>query len=337
MSNIELPSGMTLRECAAGSDPLSALWRDYLDGRMTQAVLFIGESGVGKRTFARLLAQALLCDSEKDAEKKPCGSCRGCRRFLARTHPDALFPAPLPKEKTIKIDALREMIDSLNRHSLEGGRRVVLIENAERMTPQAQNCLLKTLEDGAEDTYFILTCDAESALLPTIRSRCRIVRVQPWEAGRIEQALVKRGIPADRAKALSVFCEGSLGRALQMQDDASYWQARDTVKRSFLAVRGMGTLPAAAQALKDQKDNGDRLLDILEQEIRALLHAKSLGGDDRSDDFPPAWQEAPAASLCRILEAVLTARRQKYANVGWAALSEGLMQTISEETKTWQV
>ena len=248
-----------------------------------------------------------------------------------------LFPAPLAKEKTIKIDALRGMIDTLSRHSLEGGRRVVVIENAEKMTPQAQNCLLKTLEDGAADTYFLLTCDVESAVLPTIRSRCRCVRVQPWEAGKIEQALLKRGIPQDRANALSAYCEGSLGRALQMQEDASYWQARETVKRSFLSVRGTSSLPGAAQALKDQKDNGDRLLDILEQEIRALLHAKIQGDSDRADDFPPAWQSAPPASLRRILEAILTARQWKNANVGWAALSEGLMQTISEEAKAWQV
>ena len=337
MSNSKEASGLTLRECAAGSEPLLALWRDFLNGRMASAVLLIGESGVGKRTFARLLAQAILCRSTEADEKKPCGECRDCRRFLSRTHPDALFPAPLAKEKAIKIDALREMIDTLSRHSLEGGRRVVVIENAEKMTPQAQNCLLKTLEDGAEDTYFLLTCDVESAILPTIRSRCRCVRVQPWEPEKIRQALLKRGIPDDRAQALSVYCEGSLGRALQMQEDASYWQARETVKRSFLSVRGTSSLPAAAQVLKDQKDNGDRLLDILEQEIRALLHADTLGASDRADDFPPAWQNASPASLRKILEAVLTARRWKNANVGWAALSEGLMQTISEEAKTWQV
>ncbi len=337
MSNIERMGELTLRECAAGSETLLALWHDFLNGRMASALLLIGESGVGKRTFARLLAQALLCSGAEDAEHKPCGACRGCKRFLSRTHPDALFPAPLPKEKTIKIDALRGMIDTLSRHSLEGGRRVVVIENAEKMTPQAQNCLLKTLEDGAEDTYFLLTCDVESAILPTIRSRCRCVRVQPWEPERIEKALLKRGVPAERAQALSVYCEGSLGRALQMQEDASYWQARETVKRSFLSVKSAASLPGAAQALKDQKDQGDRLLDILEQEIRGLLHAKALGDTDRADAFPPAWQDAPPASLRRILEAILTARRWKNANVGWAALSEGLMQTISEEMKTWQV
>jgi DNA polymerase-3 subunit delta' len=304
---------------------------------MASALLLIGESGVGKRTFARLLAQALLCNGTDDAEKKPCGECRNCKRFLSRTHPDALFPTPLPKEKTIKIDARRGMIDTLSRHSLEGGRRVVVIENAEKMTPQAQNCLLKTLEDGAEDTYFLLTCDVESAILPTIRSRCRCVRVQPWEPERIEKALLKRGVPAERAQALSVYCEGSLGRALQMQEDASYWQARETVKRSFLSAKNTASLPGAAQALKDQKDQGDRLLDILEQEIRALMHDRVLGERGGGEKESTAWAGAPPQALRAVLEAVFAARRQRNANVGWAALSEGLMQTISEEAKKWQV
>ena len=254
---------------------------------------------------------------------------------MARTHPDALFPAPAPKEKTIKIDALREMIDGLSRHSLEGGRRVILMENAERMTPQAQNCLLKTLEEADEGTYFLLTCDIESALLPTIRSRCRVIRMQPWKRERIEEALKSRGIPQDRARALSYYCEGSLGRALSMQEDSAYWQARETVKKTFLSIKSIRDIPGAAQRLKDQKDAGDRLLDILEQEIRTLLADRMEGR--RGEDAPPGWENAPPRSLGKLLEAVLAARRQKYFNVGWAALSEGLMQTISEETKTWQV
>ncbi len=325
---------LTLKACAAGSETLLALYRDFLSGRMAHATLLTGESGVGKRTMARLLGQGLMCSGSGE---KPCGVCRDCRRFAARTHPDAFFPAPAPREKSIKIDSLREMIDALSRHSLEGGRRVILMENAERMTPQAQNCLLKTLEEADEGTYFLLTADLETALLPTIRSRCRVVRLQPWEAERVEGALLARGIPPERAKALSLYCEGSLGRALQMQEDETYWQARELVRRTFLSVRKTADLPAAAQLLRDQKDSGDRLLDILEQELRALLHAKMLDQEDDSDDLPPIWQDAPSSSLRRILEAVFTARRQKNSNVGWAALSEGLMQTISEETRKWQV
>ncbi len=333
MSSTDAAKNLTLRDCAAGSETLLALWHDFLSGRLSHATLFSGESGIGKKTFARLLAQGLLCSGDGD---KPCGECRDCRRFLARTHPDALFPAPLAREKTIRIDALREMIDALSRHSLEGGRRVILIENAERMTPQAQNCLLKTLEEADEGTYFLLTCDIESALLPTIRSRCRVIRMQPWKRERIEEALKSRGIPQDRARALSYYCEGSLGRALSMQEDIAYWQARETVKKTFLSIQGIKDIPSAAQRLKDQKDDGDRLLDILEQEIRALMHGKVLRQEDKSDDFPPAWENAPPQSLRVILEAVLAARRRKNANVGWAALSEGLMQAIAEEAKKWQ-
>ena len=326
--------GLTLKSCVAGSETLLALWRDFCADRMAHATLLSGESGIGKKTLARLLAQGLLCSGDGD---KPCGQCRDCRRFSARTHPDALFPAPAPREKTIKIDALREMIDALSHHALEGGRRVILIENAERMTPQAQNCLLKTLEEAAEGTYFLLTADLESALLPTIRSRCRIIRMQPWTQERIEKALLARSIPPDRAHSLALYCEGSLGRALQMQEDESYWAARDLIQRTFLSVRRTADIASAAALLKDQRDGGDRLLDILEQEIRALLHEKMQGRQDTADAFSPAWQSAPPDALRRILENVITARKQRGANVGWAALSEGLMQTISEEANQWQV
>ncbi len=325
---------MTIQDCVAGSDSLLALWRDFLDGRMAHATLLSGESGIGKKTLARLLAQGLLCRGEG---MRPCGQCRDCKRFLARTHPDALFPVPAPKEKNIKIDALRQVIDALSRHSLEGGNRVILIENAERMTPQAQNCLLKTLEEAEESTFFLLTADVESAILPTIRSRCRVIRMQPWRPERIEKTLLERGVSPDRAHALSLYCEGSLGRALQMQEDETYWAARELARRSFLSIRRSADLATAAALLKDQKDSGDLLLDILEQETRALLHAKLTGSRDTADDFPPAWQHATPHGLEAVLSAVLLARRQRAANVGWAALAEGLMQTILEEAKTWQV
>lgn len=335
MSSIdESPNGLTLESCTAGSESLLALYHDFLSGRMAHATLLSGESGIGKRTLAHLLAQGLLCRHEGI---RPCSQCRDCTRFLARTHPDALFPAPAPREKTIKIDSLREMIDALSRHSLEGGNRVVVIENAERMTPQAQNCLLKTLEEATEGTYFLLTTNTESALLPTIRSRCRIIRMQPWPPEKIRQALLAKSIPAHRAKALSLYCEGSLGRALQMHEDESYWAARDTVRRAFLSVRTTADIAQAVPLLKDQKDNSDRLLDILEQEVRGMLYAKTTGSSPEEEALPPIWENAPVQGLRNILEAVFIARRHRAANVGWAALAEGLMQSISEETRKWQV
>ena len=300
---------------------------------MPHAVLLAGETGVGKKTLARFFARALLCEGDGD---RPCGHCRGCRRFLAGTHPGAIFPAPLPREKSIKIDSLREMIENLSHHSLEGGRRVIVIENAERMTPQAQNCLLKTLEEAAEGVYFLLTADVESALLPTVRSRCRVVRVQPWPEERIRKALVSQGVPPDRAGPLSRYCEGSLGRALQMQQDESYWAAREAAEKTFLSIRSQRDIAAALQTLQNQREQGDRMLDILEQEVRALLHGKATGDPEAGADLPALWRNAPEKGLCRILEAVLSFRRQRSANVNFAAAADHFMQIIVEETKTWQ-
>lgn len=323
---------LTLQACAAGSNVLLAVCRDFAEERLAHGLLFTGAPGIGKKTFARLLAQALLCTGAGD---KPCGQCRDCRRFLDGAHPDALIPAPAPKEKTIKIDALRDTINALSHHSMGGGRRVVLIENAERMTPQAQNCLLKTLEEAEEQTYFLLTADQEAQMLPTICSRCRIVRMQPWAEARIREELLRRGVPPERARALAGFCEGSLGQALQMQGDESYWPARELVKNSFLSLRREADQAAAAALLKDQKEQGDRLLNILEQELRALLHAR-MAGQAGAEDLPEQWRQASPQGLCAILNGIMEARRQRFANVSWPAVAAGLMQIIAEETKKWQ-
>ena len=334
MSSIDVPAGLTVRSCAAGSESLLALCRDFEQQHLPHAILLSGESGTGKKTLAHLLAQGMLCSGQGD---KPCGQCRECRRYLNRTHPDALFPAPAPKEKTIKVETLRATIDALSRHAMEGGRRVIVIENAERMTPQAQNSLLKTLEEAQEGTYFFLTSDHETALLPTIRSRCRCVRVEPWPIQRIEKTLTERHILPQRAHLLARLCEGSLGRALEMDSDDGYWQARETVRRTFLSVRSVSDIVSALPLLKEQKEKGDELLNILEQELRALLHARMANTRDLADDFPPHLAAAPVQGVRRLLESVLTTRRQKAANVDWIALSEGLMQTILEETNTWQL
>ena len=140
---------LTPEACAADSESLKALCRDFRSGRMSHATLLTGEAGVGKKTLAHLLAKGLLCSGPE--EKRPCGVCRECRRFDSRAHPDALFPAPAPREKTIRIDALRGMIDTLSRHSLEGGRRVVVLDPAERATPTARHCVSTPLAEGAAD------------------------------------------------------------------------------------------------------------------------------------------------------------------------------------------
>ena len=120
-----------------------------------------------------------------------------------------------------------------------------------------------------------------------------------------------------------------------MQEDESYWLARELVKASFLSLRREADQATAAALLKDQKEQADRLLNILEQELRALLQARAAGRDG-AEELPEQWQKASPQGLCAILNGIMEARRQRLANVSWPAVAAGLMQIIAEEIKKWQ-
>ncbi|EGZ43939.1 DNA polymerase III subunit delta' [Neisseria wadsworthii] len=144
------------------------------------AWLFSGKENTGKTTFARHLAQALLCESPT-ASHEPCGTCPSCHLFSQNSHPDFYELTPeIPEGEAvgrkllqIKIDAVRELIAQVQLTSVRGGLRVVLIHPAESMNLQAANGLLKILEEPPADVVFLLISHNRDKLLPTIKSRCR--------------------------------------------------------------------------------------------------------------------------------------------------------------------
>ena len=170
------------------NEPLLESVRQRL-ARLPHALLIHGPRGVGKLALAEQIAQLLLCE----AEKKPCGSCAGCRWFLAGTHPDfrriepeALAKEPPPSEEPvqeapakrakpsieIKVDQIRGLEDFLNVGSHRGKLRVALVHPAEDMNEVSANALLKGLEEPPAGAVFLLVSHRPARLLPTIRSRC---------------------------------------------------------------------------------------------------------------------------------------------------------------------
>lgn len=328
MSSIKL----TLEDFSARGESVRALISDFRAGRMTAATLVTGAPGIGKKTLIGLMAKALLCVGEGD---KPCGECRACRRFDARTHPDLLIPSLAPKEKTIKIEPIRGILNTLSRHAFEGGKRAVLLENAERMTPQAQNCLLKSLEEADESTYFLLSADQETAVLPTIRSRCRVIRMQPMTDVQVRRELLRAGYPEADARRVSLLSEGSMGQALYLLSDSEDSKIRTMVMDNFFRIASKKDIPSAEFRLKDAKDDFDRILADYEQELRLLLRERAgLAGE--SGEFGPLWRDAPVASVARLIQAAMETRKMRAANVNWQAALDGLLETIAEEVTLWQ-
>ena len=150
--------------------------------KIPNALLFVGNPDLGKVEAALAFARALNCQQEKKGGHLACDRCRSCKKILSSMHPDIICVAPV-KEK-IKISQIRQIYGQIKAKPHEAKFRMVLIQGAESMNPEASNALLKILEEPPERTFFILTADRIDGLLPTILSRCRQVTFSPHGSGK---------------------------------------------------------------------------------------------------------------------------------------------------------
>ena len=191
--------------------------------RVPNGLLFWGPEGVGKRYTAMEFAKAVNCEAKLgDA----CGECLSCRKIEHGNHPDLKIIRPSGKARNIKV-AVIEMINELAAYRpFGGGRRVVIIEQAECMNASSANHFLKTLEEPPSETTFVLLTDAPGRLLPTIRSRCQQVRFGTLGPETIAELLLReRDLPSSVADAIAALSQGQMSRAIDLVDS----EKRDVV------------------------------------------------------------------------------------------------------------
>ena len=170
-----------------GHDGVVERFRESLArGRVSHAYLFVGPEGIGKGLFARELATALLC---KEGRGEACDACRACRKVDHGNHPDVALVRRIEQtakggaRSQILIDQVREEIqEPIGYKPFEGSHKVFIVADAERMTEEAQNCLLKTLEEPPPRSLLILLAGRLEPFVDTVVSRCRIVRFRPLAA-----------------------------------------------------------------------------------------------------------------------------------------------------------
>lgn len=214
--------------------------------RVSHAYLFVGPSGVGKRTAALLLAQAINCAARPTA-LAPCGDCESCRRIAAGTHPDVHeIVAQSRGGQNISVEQIRDTRRDAALRPTMGRRKVYLLPNAELMNLEAANTLLKTLEEPCDFVTLVLAAPAVERVLPTIQSRCQIVRFGLTGAAVIQQALMDRfGIDAPSAAALARVARGRVGRAFAWATDDG---ARERWDRVLALLRETEALSRSARA-----------------------------------------------------------------------------------------
>ncbi len=212
---------------------LALLTRAIARGTLPPALLLAGPEGIGKRRTALAIAETLNClelRTAGDFEIDACGACASCRRIARGVHPDVLIVEP-GDTGSIKIEQVREVIDRAAYRPFEGRRRAVIVDEADALVPQAQNALLKTLEEPPSGSVFILVSSLPDALLPTVRSRCPRLRFGALPAADVAGVLMRdHEYGETEARAAAADADGSVGRALTART-VDLVGARDSARR----------------------------------------------------------------------------------------------------------
>lgn len=208
----------------------------FARGRLGQAYLFVGPDGIGKRLFARELAKALLCE-RSPAPLTACGRCPACAQVEAGTHPDFFSVRTPPDKHELPIAEMRAFCAQLAMKPSRGGRKIGVVEDADDFNEESANCFLKTLEEPPPGSLLLLLATDTDRQLPTILSRCQVVRFSPLAPDDMRMILIEQGVDEptklDRLVELS---GGSAGRALALNDD-ELWKVRQRLVEGLTAPR----------------------------------------------------------------------------------------------------
>ena len=325
---------------------LEGLWAAAREGRLAHALLFSGPAGTGKFLAAETLAAGLLCQRGPGA---PCRACGPCKRFAADNHPDVHVVDPVKEElEQIPIKRVARRDDSdgqtieefLSLRAMEGGWRIVLVRESERLNEEAQNALLKTLEEPGRASLLVLECSRVERLLPTILSRVVRVQFEPLPVAEVRAALAADGVAPDVAAAAARIGGGAIGMAHRVVDE--HWLERRAALTDCMAGRASawealqaldelpGEFPgktAAAKARNEARATLDLALALLRDAARleAGLDPAAVPHGDALVGLPPRLAGRD------VLERVLAARQDVDLNLAPDAALERMLLALAPE------
>jgi DNA polymerase-3 subunit delta' len=350
---------MPFSELIGQDRALGALRSALARGALHHAYLFGGPEGVGKGTAARLLAQALNCEGAPAPEGRapqeptphaappgidPCGACGPCRKIARGIHPDVIELAEErvmakagrwePKggrapSKDIVVDQVRDLVDHrLAMKLFEGRCRVVVVDPADAMNPQAQNALLKTLEEPPADTVLVLVASSPDVLLPTIRSRCARVSFSPLADDALAGRLAAAGRSPEEIRLSVALAGGSLGRALELDAKALALREEAVAAAADLDPGDASTWIAFAREQGEDREAARETCQLLGVWLRDVLAFQAAGETAALalGDLAPRTRAAAAG-----LDPAETLRRIEHAGAAAAALRQNAAPALALE------
>ncbi len=317
--------------------PLAILGRAMAEERLHHALLFCGPPAVGKRTLALALAAALNCSSPRPlpgGAEDACGDCPACRKAAEQRHPDISF---VTLEKTvIPIEAVRKLRKEAAFAPFEGRRRVFIVDPADRLSIEAQNALLKTLEEPAGRTCIIMVTSRPMWLLATTRSRCQAIQFGSMAPAAATQALIARtGMEPAAARRAARLASGRIGAALNLDledRDARILRLLDVLDRLCSDIPRLHVLADAELFGEEPAEVAQHLEDLalLLRDLQVMCAGASAellihGGHDESVSRLSALAPRCAGRVHDMTQRVRAAQSDLEANVNRRVLIETML------------
>lgn len=320
-----------------GHENIKKYFRETLEvNEIYHAYLLSGDEGCGKKTTAQIFAMAALCESNHG---KPCGVCDSCQKAKALCHPDILYVTH-EKVGSISVDEIRQqLVMPMSVRPYYGKYKFFIIDDAQLMTPQAQNALLKTLEEPPEYGVVVLLSSNENMMLQTILSRVVKLKFGNIPKSEVKDFLIKEYEISDyKAEVCAVFAQGNIGKAVAMATMEDFYATKDAALTLAKVIPHTATfdLLSRIKEISDYKNRIDKYLDFLYVWYHDILMYKATADFDLclfSDEISDISSQAEKFSyegLEQSLKAIENAKLRLQANVNFDLVMELLLMKIKE-------
>ena len=304
--------------------------------KVSHAYILSGESGMGRKTLAKAFAMTLLCER---SNTEPCMKCHSCKQILSGNHPDVIW-VQHEKANSIGVDDIREQInDTIMIKPYSSSRKIYIMDEAEKMTIQAQNALLKTIEEPPSYALIILITINEEAFLPTILSRCIQLKLKPLKDHIVSEYLIETmQIPENKAEIYAAFARGNLGKAIHLASSEEFQLLYKEALNLLKNVKEMDIAMLLDYIKKIQEDklDLDECLDFMQLWYRDILMFKVtrdmnlLIFKDEYFTVSSLCQKSSYEGLETILTAIEKAKIRLRANVNTDLALELMLLTMKE-------
>ena len=266
-----------MKKTVIGQQKIKNLFLNLLkNDTLGHCYALIGEKGMGKSTLTEYLSKMIVCENGN-----ACKVCKACVMAEAGTHPDIEYVVPEEDKKTIGVDVMRRMIEGIYVRPYTARKKVIVINNFEQANVQAQNAVLKALEEPPEYVVFLLTASSEKDMLDTVKSRSLILRMQPYSKEEIKQFLREHtSADENEREFIASYASGNTGKGKLLAEKDGFSQLRISVFDALLHLTEKGSVIPFSSFIK--KENQNNIGDILECSLsffRDMLMYK-IGEDD---------------------------------------------------------